>query len=105
MVERLTPLQARDRAIELLGSQGKLARLCGVSNTAVWKWVKSSKPIPAEHVLTVEAAVGVSRHVLRPDIYPIESSGCPSSPEAASAAVPKSAAAGDRSNSLEGVRS
>lgn len=28
------------------------------------------RPLAPEHVLTVEAATGVSRHDLRPDIYP-----------------------------------
>lgn len=59
-------------AIDKLGSQAELARLCGVSATAVWKWVQGEKHLPAEYVLTVEGATGVSRHDLRPDIYPRE---------------------------------
>ncbi|MBG6118790.1 DNA-binding transcriptional regulator YdaS (Cro superfamily) [Sphingobium sp. JAI105] len=43
-----------------------------MSPTAVWKWVQSSKRLPAEYVLGLEAATGVSRHHLRPDIYPID---------------------------------
>lgn len=31
-----------------------------------------SRRVPAEFVLKVEALTGVSRHELRPDIYPIE---------------------------------
>jgi DNA-binding transcriptional regulator YdaS (Cro superfamily) len=27
---------------------------------------------PAESVLTIERELGISRHVLRPDLYPIE---------------------------------
>ncbi|QOV95419.1 helix-turn-helix domain-containing protein [Novosphingobium sp. ES2-1] len=46
--------------------------MVGCSNTSVWKWVQSSKRMPAEFVLKAEAATGVSRHVLRPDIYPVE---------------------------------
>ena len=68
-----TPFQALERAVERLGSQGSLARLCGVSSTAVAKWRRINKAIPPEHVLGVEAATGVSRHWLRPDIYPLES--------------------------------
>jgi DNA-binding transcriptional regulator YdaS (Cro superfamily) len=49
-----------------------MARICGVSQAAVWKWLQSSKRLPAEHVLVVEAKTGVSRHHLRPDIYPID---------------------------------
>lgn len=49
-----------------------MAGICGVTQTAVWKWLQSSKRLPAEYVLRVEAATGVSRHHLRPDIYPVE---------------------------------
>lgn len=47
-----------------------MARLCGLTQPAVWKWVHAQKALPAEHVLKVEQATGVSRHDLRPDIYP-----------------------------------
>jgi DNA-binding transcriptional regulator YdaS (Cro superfamily) len=70
MVDPLTPFEALNLAIERLGTQAKLAELCNVSTTAAWKWVQSAKRLPAEHVLGVEAATGVSRHALRPDIYP-----------------------------------
>jgi len=68
------------RAIERIGSQGAMARLLGVSQPAVWKWVHHHRPLPAEHVLTVEEATGISRHELRPDIYPIEEPPMPGSP-------------------------
>ena len=71
MVAQIAPFEALTRSAEIIGSQGKLARICGVSSTAVWKWMQSGKRLPAEHVLKVEAATGVSRHLLRPDIYPL----------------------------------
>ncbi|MCP2016860.1 transcriptional regulator [Qipengyuania citrea] len=67
-----TPLEALTSAVGVAGSQAELARICEVSATAVWKWVQSSKRMPAEYVLRAEAATGVSRHDLRPDIYPRE---------------------------------
>ncbi len=67
-----TMFEALQLAVEKAGSQAKLARIAGVSPTAVWKWCQSSKRMPAEFVLKAEAATGVSRHVLRPDIYPVE---------------------------------
>lgn len=70
MVDNPTPYEALNAVVEKLGSQATLARIAGVSTTAVWKWLQSSKRLPAEHVLTVEAATGISRHDLRPDIYP-----------------------------------
>lgn len=53
------------------GSYNKLAKAAGVSWNQVAEWV-SSKPghIPAEHVLTLERNLRISRHLLRPDIYP-----------------------------------
>lgn len=50
-----------------------LAEHLGISYQAVQRWFVRGK-IPAERVLAVEAATGVSRHKLRPDIYPVENS-------------------------------
>lgn len=72
MSYNLTPYEALQSALEIAGTQTALAKICGVSQQAVWKWVQSSKRLPAEYVLRVEAATGVSRHLLRPDIYPVE---------------------------------
>ncbi|MPT48024.1 MAG: helix-turn-helix domain-containing protein [Sphingobium sp.] len=72
MKQELNPLEAFKKAVEIAGSQSALARLCGVGQPAVWKWLQSAKRLPAEYVLQVEAATGVSRHLLRPDIYPRE---------------------------------
>lgn len=59
-------------AVEAAGSQTAFAAICGVSQAAVWKWVQSSKRLPEQHVLAVEAATKVPRHLLRPDIYPAD---------------------------------
>ena len=45
-----------------------IARVVGVTQPAVSQWTVC----PAERVLAVEKATGVSRHLLRPDIYPKE---------------------------------
>ena len=66
----LSPFEALDLAVTRAGSQSAMARLCDVSQTAVWKWLNESKQLPAEYVLRVELATGVTRHDLRPDIYP-----------------------------------
>jgi DNA-binding transcriptional regulator YdaS (Cro superfamily) len=58
--------------IELLTetrSKRALAALMGVSPQAITKW---RKKIPAERVLQIEKKTGVSRHDLRPDLYPRE---------------------------------
>lgn len=78
MATRNTPQEALQSAIDALGSQAAMSRLCGVSQPSVFKWLKRSKPLPAEHVLKVEAATGISRHDLRPDIYPRDVAVLPS---------------------------
>lgn len=48
------------------GFSRDLAVALGITRGAVAKW----KRVPAERVLAVEAYSGISRHLLRPDIYP-----------------------------------
>lgn len=59
------------RAIEKLGGQSALARVCGVKQGHVWHWLNKSRNVPGAYVLTIEAATGgaVTRHELRPDIF------------------------------------
>ena len=68
---------SRDAVAEcckMAGSQAALGKVLGVSQTSVWRWLKGYSPFPAEYVLATERLYGVSRHDLRPDIYPIEES-------------------------------
>ena len=52
-------------AIRAAGGVSELARQLGISQPSVSNWDR----IPAERVLTVEAATGINRKVLRPDLY------------------------------------
>jgi DNA-binding transcriptional regulator YdaS (Cro superfamily) len=54
------------RAIVQAGGLVALARALGVTVQAVSQWDR----VPSERVLAVEAASGVSRCDLRPDLYP-----------------------------------
>jgi TorA maturation chaperone TorD len=54
-----------DEAIRAAGGIGALARKIGISQPSVSNWSR----IPAERVLSIESATGVSRAVLRPDLY------------------------------------
>jgi DNA-binding transcriptional regulator YdaS (Cro superfamily) len=72
MSNYLTPFEALKRAVDQAGGQSATARICNVSQTAVWKWLQSGKRLPAEYVIGMERLTGVSRHALRPDIYPVE---------------------------------
>jgi len=58
------------KAVKIVGSQSAMGRLLGVSQAAVWRWMRQGKAVPPEHVLSVEAATNISKHDLRPDIYP-----------------------------------
>jgi len=61
-------------AVDKLGGQAATARLLGIRQPSVWRWFKVKKPLGGEYVLKVEAATGISRHDLRPDLYPRGSS-------------------------------
>ena len=67
-----TPLKSLERAIEIVGGQSALARACGLKQGHVWAWLNKASRCPAEHVLGVEKATlgKISRHQLRPDLYP-----------------------------------
>jgi len=59
-------------AITICGSQKKLAAKCKATQQEISDWLK--KGVPPGRVISVEKAVNgaVTRHQLRPDIYPIE---------------------------------
>ncbi len=58
-------------ACDLAGGQKSLAARIGTTQSMVWYWlVRSKRGVPGEFVLAVEAVTGVSRHALRPDIFP-----------------------------------
>ena len=70
------------RAADLVGGQAALARLLStpatdkeaadtITSQGVGHWCRTGK-VPAERVLKVEEVTGVSRHDLRPDLYPVE---------------------------------
>ncbi|WCT75018.1 YdaS family helix-turn-helix protein [Sphingomonas naphthae] len=61
------------RAIKLLGgNKSEVARVCGCTQANIFQIVEYRRRLPAEFVLPLEARTGVSRHELRPDIYPLE---------------------------------
>ena len=46
-----------------------MARKLGIAPAAVSRWLRQGR-VPPLRVLAVEAATGVSRTALRPDLYP-----------------------------------
>lgn len=70
-----TGIEALREAVRIVGGQSALARCIGgkVRQQHVHYWL-TREYIPADHVLAIEAATAgrVSRHELRPDLYPVE---------------------------------
>lgn len=54
------------------GGLSAYSRIVGVSKQSVAQSIARARPMPVEHVLKVEAALGINRSLLRPDIYPAE---------------------------------
>src|SRR6202035_142459 len=59
-----------EEAIRAAGGVGALAQKIGISQPSVSNWAR----VPAERVVSVDAATGVTRTVLRPDLYGAASS-------------------------------
>jgi Uma2 family endonuclease len=57
------------KAVEVAGGQTALARQIGKTQGHISKWLQRDF-IPPEAVLAIERATGISRHALRPDLYP-----------------------------------
>lgn len=67
------PNSALAEAVKRAGSQAALAKAIGVTQQTVSNWLKAKTA--AEYVLAIERETDVSRHLLRPDIYPPPQSG------------------------------
>ena len=59
-------------ALRIAGTQTALAEAIGASQQLLSYLVRHNRPISAKYVLATEAATGISRHDLRPDLYPLE---------------------------------
>ena len=72
--------QALHRAVGLAGGQAGLARRLSeitgrqIKQPHVWNWLYRDSAVPAEMVIPIERATtgAVTRHELRPDLYPPE---------------------------------
>ncbi|RUV65201.1 MAG: helix-turn-helix domain-containing protein [Mesorhizobium sp.] len=59
---------ALSSACTAVGGEAKLAELIGKTRSHVTTW-KYRGMIPADQVIPIEQASGVSRHVMRPDVF------------------------------------
>ncbi|MBX7274590.1 helix-turn-helix domain-containing protein [Pseudomonas sp. ERGC3:05] len=62
-------IDAMTSAAKAAGSQTALAKALGCTPQNV-QWMCSTGSVPSKHVLKIEAVTGISRHQLRPDLYP-----------------------------------
>jgi DNA-binding transcriptional regulator YdaS (Cro superfamily) len=70
LMEQPSPLE---RAVSAAGSQAALAAKIGTTQQNISRMLRSAEhKVAAEYVLPIERATGVSRHDLRPDLYPAE---------------------------------
>jgi DNA-binding transcriptional regulator YdaS (Cro superfamily) len=66
---RESAFEAFERAVALARGQSAMARICECTPGNIWQLIKRRSPLPGGFVLKVEAATGISKHQLRPDIY------------------------------------
>jgi len=84
-MKKTPQMKALERAIAIAGTQAELARRVAaftkndrIKQPHVWNWLNRDREVPADMVLAVEASTlddgepRVTRHELRPDIYPVE---------------------------------
>jgi len=68
----MSPQQAFSEALHRAGSQAALASIVGKRQPAISKRLSGSCRAEPDEVLAIERNLGVSRHLLRPDIYPLD---------------------------------
>lgn len=66
----MLPIDHLRHAIEIKGSQGKLAKAAGVSQTSIWKALQADR-VSAELAVRIERATDgvITAHHLRPDLF------------------------------------
>jgi DNA-binding transcriptional regulator YdaS (Cro superfamily) len=75
----VTGMNALRRAVEFLGNQTVAAKVVGVSPQAVSEMLRKGRRVPAGWCLPLESATAgrITRHDLRPDLYPRETKSLP----------------------------
>lgn len=69
--QRQSAFEAFQRCVEIARSQSEFERRTGAKQQKVSYWLRRHMLLPGEYVIAAEQAFGVSRHELRPDIYPL----------------------------------
>lgn len=69
--QRTTAVEAFRAAVEKAGSQSAFARKTGILQQTISNLLRRADLCPPTAVIVVEREYGFSRHVLRPDVYPL----------------------------------
>lgn len=56
-------------ATDKAGSMEQMAVICKCTKQNIWSLIDRNRPAPPNRVLAIEAETGVSRYLLRPDIF------------------------------------
>lgn len=72
MTPESRPETSATAAVRAAGGQTALARALGIAQSTVATWLSRGNELPAKFVIPVEQAFGISRHELRPDLYPVD---------------------------------
>ena len=79
IIDDLKAKQALERAITVAGGEfgmkrgfSALGREIGVGRQTIWAMLNTAGKASPQYVIDIERATGISRHDLRPDIYPVE---------------------------------
>ena len=67
--QKATAFEAFRSLVVQAGSQSAFQRRTGIKQQTVSNLLRRGDLLPPEYVLTTEREFGVSRHVLRPDIF------------------------------------
>lgn len=88
--QRADAVEAFRSAVALAQTQTAFGREVGLLQQTVSNLLRRGDVLPPEAVLATERAYGISRHVLRPDIYPpvVTSGPLPTDGAAVEAGVP-----------------
>jgi DNA-binding transcriptional regulator YdaS (Cro superfamily) len=59
-------------AVSLAGGQTALAEICNCKKQSINEALRHKRGLPAQYVNVVSEKLKIPRHVLRPDLYPMD---------------------------------
>ncbi len=71
MSEKSPQLEQLQRAIDIMGSQAKLAKACNAKQQHVWNWLNRYDNVPVDRAIQIEIATNgeVTKESLNPEFF------------------------------------